>query len=55
MSYTTRVYRDQVVDWLVVETGGVVQLKTGAQIVGNAGRKKRRHRRSRRHRVRHRQ
>jgi hypothetical protein len=37
MSYTTKVYRDRGGDRLVVETGGIVQLKTGGQIVGNAG------------------
>ena len=37
MSYTTKVYRDQGGDRLVVEAGGIVQLKTGGQIVGNAG------------------
>ena len=37
MSYTTKVYRDQGGDRLVVEAGGIVQLKTGGQIVGDAG------------------
>ena len=43
MSYTTKVYRDQGGDRLVVEAGGIVQLKTGGQIVGNAGDGARRH------------
>ena len=37
MSYTTKVYRDQGGNRLVVEAGGIVQVKTGGQIVGNAG------------------
>lgn len=37
MSYTTKVYRDRDGDRLVVESGGVIELKAGAQIVGSAG------------------
>lgn len=37
MSYTTKVYRDRDGDRLVVEAGGVIELKTGGQIVGSAG------------------